>query len=223
MKRIFNFVKSIFSKNVEEPKKNKYLWILDPGHSIHTPGKRSHDNSFLEYEFNRDIASRVARLLWEHRISYMYSMDDYDSVKNDKKSLRMRVDKANEQAKKHNVIFLSIHANAQLLPKNGKKSAMWGGIRGVEVWCYKGSIMGNKLARMFSERLSQILNLKNRGVKESTSYYVLKHTVCPAIIIEHGFYTNYEEAKFLSKSETRERIAHIYLQIIKNIENEQDV
>lgn len=33
--------------------------FLDPGHGIETPGKRSTDDLFREYEYNRIIASRV--------------------------------------------------------------------------------------------------------------------------------------------------------------------
>lgn len=34
--------------------------LIDPGHGVNTPGKRSPDGSFLEYAFNRDIAQRLA-------------------------------------------------------------------------------------------------------------------------------------------------------------------
>ena len=33
--------------------------LLDPGHGIETPGKRSPDGLFLEHQYNRLIASRV--------------------------------------------------------------------------------------------------------------------------------------------------------------------
>ena len=45
---------------------NKYLWLLDPGHGIDTPGKRSplwpDGTQLMEFEFNRDIVRRCIRM-----------------------------------------------------------------------------------------------------------------------------------------------------------------
>ena len=37
--------------------------MIDAGHGIETAGKRSPDGSYLEYEFNRDVAGRIRRHL----------------------------------------------------------------------------------------------------------------------------------------------------------------
>ena len=36
------------------------ITLIDNGHGVETPGKRSPDGLFLEYQYNRLIASRVA-------------------------------------------------------------------------------------------------------------------------------------------------------------------
>ena len=34
--------------------------MIDAGHGIETAGKRAPDGSYLEYEFNRDVAGRIS-------------------------------------------------------------------------------------------------------------------------------------------------------------------
>ena len=47
----------------------KILWILDNGHGIDTPGKRSpmltDGRQFLEYRFNREVVSMMVTFLGE--------------------------------------------------------------------------------------------------------------------------------------------------------------
>ena len=45
-----------------------YLVCIDPGHAKNTAGKRSPDSSLREYEFNRDVAKRLNKLIG--RIDY---------------------------------------------------------------------------------------------------------------------------------------------------------
>ena len=42
------------------------LILLDPGHGHNTPGKRSPDGKFLEYAYNREIATRIVADLTEN-------------------------------------------------------------------------------------------------------------------------------------------------------------
>ena len=37
--------------------------ILDPGHGIDTPGKRSPDNRLLEYKYCREIVNEIKRFV----------------------------------------------------------------------------------------------------------------------------------------------------------------
>ena len=49
---------------------------------------------------------------------------------------------------------------------------------------------------------------RDRGVKTSTTFYVLKHTKAPAVLIETGFISNNEEAKLLFASKYQTKIAN---------------
>lgn len=70
-------------------------------------------------------------------------------------------------------INLSIHLNA-------------GGGRGVECWTYGADYTAQEVANEICNNISA-LGFVNRGVKNSKSLYVLKHTVAPTIIVEICF------------------------------------
>lgn len=70
-------------------------------------------------------------------------------------------------------INISIHLNA-------------GCGTGVECWTYGESDEAGRLAKKICENISA-LGFRNRGVKQSKSLYILRHTVQPTIIIEVCF------------------------------------
>ena len=47
-----------------------------------------------------------------------------------------------------------------------------------------------------------------RGTK-TANFYVIKNTTMPSILIEHGFYTNYEECQKLKSDYFRNAIAQV--------------
>lgn len=70
-------------------------------------------------------------------------------------------------------INISIHLNA-------------GGGSGVECWTYGASDEAGRLAKKIGEKISA-LGFRNRGVKQSKTLYILRHTVQPTIIVEVCF------------------------------------
>lgn len=82
-------------------------------------------------------------------------------------------------------LFVSIHCNA------ANKRA-----RGTETFCHYGSIAGRKLAACIQAQLVQSIPTKDRGVKEA-GFYVIKHTNCPAVLVETAFIDNWEDENFL--------------------------
>lgn len=58
---------------------------------------------------------------------------------------------------------------------------------GVEVWYYKNSSVGKKIATKMSKELAALLGLPNRGAKATTSLYVLRCTNMPAVLPEVCF------------------------------------
>jgi len=63
--------------------------------------------------------------------------------------------------------------------------------KGEEIWFFKGSRSGKKLAQCLADEVDQIFpDEPFRGLKETEDLYVLKHTNAPACLIEIGFIDN---------------------------------
>ena len=60
----------------------------------------------------------------------------------------------------------------------------------------------------------------HRQAKENDSYYILRTTEIPAVIVECGFLSNYEEEKLLNDAGYQEKLAWaIYCGILDYFEN----
>ncbi len=197
----------------------RYLWCLDNGHGKATPGKRSglfaDGTRLYEYEFNRGLNHILMDKLDEIGVQYYNVVPEIEGDT----PLDIRVNRANSKFSDlpGGKIFLSIHANASVVsgwdPQN---------IRGIETWFYGGSWRGKKIASAFQRSLIGEMGWKDRFLKYhepySKSFYVLRKTSMPAILIENGFFTSREEAALLRSDEVREQLANAYVKAILQIE-----
>lgn len=171
----------------------KLVVMLDPGHGESTAGKRSPDGSLREYEFNRAVADKMKNVLEAQGIEVLLTVNsDSDS------SLSERCESANNSDAD---IFVSIHANAF---GNGSE---WTSPSGWEIYYFQGSVVGNQLAKDISSSNFPQIGIYNRGIKTTENLYVIKHTSIPAVLIEHGFYTNAQEVELLKSNEWRDKVA----------------
>jgi len=83
-------------------------------------------------------------------------------------------------------IHVAIHSNAH----DGKS-------RGCEIYHYKGSKNGKRLADTIYKYMEPLTPTADRGVKENTTFYELRETNAPAVLIEVDFHDNYEGAKWI--------------------------
>ena len=175
-----------YSERKEEKKMPRVY--LDAGHGIDTAGKRSPDSSLLEYEFNRDVANRIEDILIRHDIEVMSCYSDTDTP------LTQRCQMANMFNADY---FVSIHANAD--------KEYWTSASGWEIYVVSKGGKAEELAKKI-HKYSQELGLKDRGIK-TANFTVLKDTTMPAVLIEHGFYTNKEECEKLKSDSFRQKCA----------------
>ena len=76
-------------------------------------------------------------------------------------------------------LAVSIHQNSYPDPA----------IKGAQVFYYTSSVEGKQLAKRLQERLVKGLDPQNhRQAKANDSYYLLKKTACPIVIVECGFF-----------------------------------
>lgn len=170
---------------------------IDSGHSKLTPGKRSFDSSFFEYEFNYDVSTRIKRQLERHGQQVWVQ-----SVENAIPAIELSKRIKAINSKKPDLV-VSIHANAY--------GSDWNTANGWEIYCNdpkKNSAKGTKLANAIHNNSIKLLRLRDRGIKDAHGVSsIVTKTIMPAVLIEHGFYTNKEELKKLKSNAFREKCA----------------
>ena len=184
--------------------------LIDAGHGIDTPGKRSPDGSFREYLWNREVAEMLYNLLQE----YGFDADLVVTETNDI-PLKTRVRRVNEVCNlhgSHNVLLISIHSNAA---GNGKN---WMNAQGWSAYTTKGSTRSDVAVKCLYDAFEE--EFKDRTIRRDMSdgdpdweedFYIIKKTSCPAVLLENFFYDNKEECHFLQKEQTKKRVAKAIL------------
>lgn len=170
---------------------------IDSGHCKLTPGKRSFDQSFFEYEFNYDVANKIKNHLERHGVDVWVQ---YVENSDPRAELNSRIAAVN---KNRPDLVISIHANAC--------GSDWNQSNGWEIYCNapeNKNKQGTRLAQVIHDSSINMLELRDRGIKNASGVAgIVTKTVCPAVLIEHGFYTNKEELVRLKDDAFREKCA----------------
>lgn len=183
------------------------LILIDPGHGIDTPGKRSPDGKFLEYLWNRQIADLLLDRFMRMGIDASLVVTETNDI-----SLSTRVQRVNKVCSKvgaSNVILLSIHSNAA---GDGSK---WMSAQGWSCYTSKVETKSDVIAECLYDAFET--EFSDRKIRKDTSdgdrdweenFYVLQKSKCPAVLLENFFYDNQEECAWLLNEETKKRIAN---------------
>ena len=185
--------------------------LIDNGHGQSTPGKRSPDGRFLEFQFNRTIAKQIVDDLRDRGYDAELLVPEDDDI-----PLKDRCKRVNDivaREGKQNVILISIHANAF---GNGKE---WTSPSGWSVYTSKGQTKADDLAEQLAKAaIKNLPQMKMRAEKSDgdldyeENFYILKHTVCPAVLTENGFYTNKEDLAILESREGCRAITDLHVE-----------
>lgn len=193
--------------------------ILGTAHLQSTPGKRSPDGKFREYQFSREICIGVQKALTD--LGYNCVIDYIgDDMPNPEKELEHRVSLVNKLCKQNkDCIYVSIHANAAGNGKDWKKAYGW------SAWVYrKASEKSRQLANCLYDACKE-LELKTRQPSKDQKYYdcgfyVCKATNCPAVLTENFFQDCKEECEFLMSEEGKQKVIDIHVKGIINYLND---
>ncbi len=134
----------------------------------------------------KDITRRVAGFLVQMLIMAGYDVEFYQQTN----SVNQIVE-AEKTSNSH--LFISLHCNA----------ATNNSANGVETLYYPTSGTGKALAEIFSDSISEYMELKNRGAKDRRDLRVLNGTKAPAVLIELAFLSNPKEEELLIKEPYR--------------------
>lgn len=181
--------------------------LIDAGHGIDTPGKRSPDGAFLEYRWNRQVADLVLNRLLQMGVDADLVVTETNDI-----SLRtraMRVNKVCDRIGAKNVILLSIHSNAA---GNGSS---WMNAKGWSCYTTKGKTGSDELAECLYDSFSRAFpdrkmrrDLSDGDSDQEENFYILSKTKCPAVLLENFFFDNREECAWLLREDTKSRIAN---------------
>lgn len=187
--------------------------LIDNGHGIETPGKRSPDGRFKEYLWNREVAEILCDILCDDGFDARLLVPETNDV-----SLKTRVNRANKVWKEEgDCILISIHANAA---GDGSK---WMSARGWSCYTTVGQKESDRLAeRMYDSFRTEFPDARFRTERTDgdqdyeTDFYILRKTRCPAVLLENWFYDNREECAFLLRQDTKEHVAMAAFWAVRN-------
>ena len=175
----------------------KAVIVLDAGHGGWDPGKTG-TNGVNEKELNLAVTEKLAEYLEMGGAEVILTRPSDEALGNGKRTdMAERKRIANESGAD---ILVSIHQNA--FPSAEAK--------GAQVFYHRDSEKGKLLAELLQESLKNRVDESNRRqAKENSSYYILKATKIPAVIVECGFLSNKGECALLNNPEYRLRIASV--------------
>ncbi len=189
--------KFVLNSHVEE---KRLCVVIDAGHGGDDPGKVG-INGALEKDINLQIAQKVKKYLEMEGVEVVMTRTDgqglYDSGAENKKvqDMKRRIAMIEETAP---AITVSIHQNSY--PEEY--------VKGAQVFYYKDSAESKNAAETMQKSLKDRLDRENkREAKANASYYLLKKTSSPVIIVECGFLSNSEEAGKLADDTYQEKVA----------------
>lgn len=180
--------------------REKLLVVIDAGHGGDDPGKVG-INGVYEKDLNLQIAGLVKLFLEANDVEVVMTRDSdqglYDADASNKKvqDMKRRIALIEETAP---ALTVSIHQNSY--PEEY--------VNGAQVFYYKQSPEGEALAKKIQSSMTARLDPgKQRVEKANDSYYMLKKTPTPTVIVECGFLSNWEEAEKLCTEEYQNKVA----------------
>ena len=175
--------------------------VIDAGHGGYDPGKVAADGT-EEKDINLSIAKLLAGYMRQGGANVMLTRTDDAALSDTKRGdLDRRVklaDGKNTGTFGATDIFISIHQNSY--PQES--------VHGAQVFYKKDSKGGKELALCIQKRLKDVADSGNtRMPKSGDSYYVLKNSKVPSVIVECGFLSNKEENEKLKDETYRQHLA----------------
>ena len=173
--------------------------VLDPGHGDSDPGKIG-INQALEKDINVSIAKKVQSRLKKEGVQVLMTRENDEMLAKESdtnkkiQDMKARVQLMNESSPK---LVVSIHQNSYTDER----------IHGAQVFYYAQSAEGKEVAEIMQKALLKVDESNKRQAKPESTYYILKRTKPPTIIVECGFLSNSEEAELLVSDDYQEKLA----------------
>ena len=203
---------------------DKFCVYLDAGHGAidakgnyvtapskmfkHSTGTFHNGSEFYEGVWNRTLTDLVAKKLKNLDINHLVVSHNYLDL-----SLQYRVDIANWYHKNYKKgIYISNHSNASASHR----------ARGFEVYTTPGVTKSDQLAEIYWDSVKELMgdriiyrtDTSDGDHDKEARFFVLTRTAMPAILGEHLFFDNSDDAKLLMDDEIVERFAEAQVRTI---------
>ena len=191
--------------------------LIDNGHGIQTKGKHSPDGKLLEYAYTRELARQIVKILQYRGYDAELLVPEDDDI-----PLSERVRRVNEICLTYepscpaptghpNVILISLHLNAA---GDGTK---WMNATGWSCYTCKGQTESDRLADSLYKAAEQIL--ENQVIRTDyardgdpdweENFYILRHSLCPAVLVEQFFMDNKKDFAYLISDEGKRNLINV--------------
>ena len=187
--------------------------LIDNGHGVDTPGKRSPDGRLREYAWTREVAQRIAIALQREGIDARLIVPEPTDI-----PLSVRTRRVNDichKVGKQNVLLVSVHNNAA--GADGK----WHEARGFAVYVSNNAGLGSRrLAAEFYAGAKARGLTGNRATPPQgfwqASLAMCRDTKCAAVLTENLFQDNIDDVKYLLSNEGKTAIVDLHVNAILN-------
>lgn len=202
-------------ETVIKTEREKPCVVIDAGHGGADPGKVSVDGS-LEKDINLVIARKLQKFLLMQDVDAVLTRESDAGLYDENASNKKVQDMKNRVAlieQRQPALTVSIHQNSYHEEY----------VHGAQVFYYAGSEKSKELAERIQQVMALELDSDNaRQAKANDSYYLLKKTSSPIVIVECGFLSNYEEAQKLSTDLYQEKVAWaVHMAVMQYLNDEK--
>ena len=193
--------------------------ILDNGHGLKTPGKRSPDGTLIEAIYTRQLVKDLALDLEKHGHPVHILVPEPEDI-----PLHVRVNRINAICRAEgveNTILISIHLNAA---GDGTK---WMNSTGWPCYTCKGQTESDRLADCLYK--AAIKHFPDRRIRTDYSdsdpdweenFYILRHSLCPAVLTENFFMDSRSDLEYLLSRAGKQAVVDTHIEgIIEYIES----
>ena len=191
-----NLQKYVSSGNVVAAGK---VIVIDSGHGGDDPGKIG-INQAKEKDVNLKIAKKVKKRLKKEGWKVVMTREEDVMLGDAEKGNR----KIHDMKARVELINKTMPAMAVSIHQNSYQEAE---IRGAQVFYYSHSQDGKRMAETMQRALLMADEENTRQAKGNDTYYLLKRTEVPTIIVECGFLSNPQEAEKLTEDGYQKKLA----------------
>lgn len=185
------------------------LIILDPGHGVDTPGKRSPVDmglpQLMEWQFNRLMMNKFIQKVAEEGLAFNITCEGaFDVPIRDRTMIANRI--YNDSKRQFDNIFgISFHGNAY-----SDKA-----VKGSEIYTYFGQTDSDVLAEFIARKWKKDKHIKFRpdigdgDLDKEANMAILRDTISPFILLEYAYYTNKFDLDDMFDNDWQEHITQL--------------